>query len=184
MFRFFLGVNTDTFDILGKIVNTNNSVDISKDVIEKTLMNYYGIFSQAYPPFSSKIIDGIPMFVHARRGTLKPTDIPRHPIEVKEVKLIGVEKIQKSDFKIDIISSIASVRGDFRQEEITRSWQTYFEENKRESFDIFTAKVSCSSGFYVRQLVSDIGCDVGTGAVTFSILRTKVGSYLVENSIR
>jgi tRNA U55 pseudouridine synthase TruB len=63
-------------------------------------------------------------------------------------------------------------------------WKKYFEESTKKTFKIYKAKVSCGSGFYVRQLVSDLGKDLGTGAVTMKILRTRVGKCMLEDSIK
>ena len=43
-------------------------------------------------------------------------------------------------------------------------------------------KVSCSKGTYIRSLAFDIGDKLGCGAHLFSLCRTKVGPFLLENS--
>ncbi|MBI2414504.1 tRNA pseudouridine(55) synthase TruB [candidate division WWE3 bacterium] len=54
-----------------------------------------------------------------------------------------------------------------------------------ESLDLpsITVKITCDSGFYVRSLAHDLGEDLGCGAVTTRILRTRVGDYKVEDSV-
>lgn len=48
----------------------------------------------------------------------------------------------------------------------------------------FTLKINCSSGTYVRTLISDIGKELGTFATMTSLIRTKVGPFSVENAIK
>lgn len=48
----------------------------------------------------------------------------------------------------------------------------------------FTLKIKCSSGTYVRTLISDIGKELGTFATMTSLIRTKVGPFSVENAIK
>ncbi len=48
----------------------------------------------------------------------------------------------------------------------------------------FTLAVESSGGFYVRQLVDDIGRDLGCGAVAFSITRTRQGPFALEEALR
>ncbi len=48
----------------------------------------------------------------------------------------------------------------------------------------FVIKVSCSSGTYIRSLIKDIGDKLGCGAYTYSLRRTKVGDFSVEESLK
>lgn len=47
----------------------------------------------------------------------------------------------------------------------------------------YKVKINCSSGTYVRTLISDIGKSVGTFATMTSLVRTKVGPFTVEKAI-
>lgn len=38
-------------------------------------------------------------------------------------------------------------------------------------------EVECSSGTYIRSLIHDIGCEIGSGAVMTALTRESVGSY-------
>lgn len=51
------------------------------------------------------------------------------------------------------------------------------------SQDRFKIKVHCSKGTYIRTLCTDIGAKLGCGAYMGDLLRTKVGSYTLDNSI-
>lgn len=46
-----------------------------------------------------------------------------------------------------------------------------------------TFRVVCSKGTYIRSLAHDFGKVLGSGAYLSSLRRTKIGSYVVENSI-
>lgn len=45
-------------------------------------------------------------------------------------------------------------------------------------------KVVCSKGTYIRSLANDLGKDLNTGAVLFNLVRTRVGDYKIDNSIK
>lgn len=45
-------------------------------------------------------------------------------------------------------------------------------------------KITCGKGTYIRSLAHDLGEDLETGAVLVNLVRTKVGSYKAEDSIR
>jgi tRNA pseudouridine55 synthase len=43
-------------------------------------------------------------------------------------------------------------------------------------------RITCSSGTYVRGIVHEMGEQLGTGALTLEILRTRVGDYLLKDA--
>lgn len=43
-------------------------------------------------------------------------------------------------------------------------------------------KIDCSKGTYIRTLCSDIGDELGCGAVMSSLIRTKIGEFSIENA--
>lgn len=182
-FTFILGIDTDTHDVLGKIVS-KKEVSCTKEDVAQALKKYTGKFIQKYPAYSSKVIDGVPLFDIARRGKIDRVVLPEHEVEVKSIELIGMDYVLISDFKEYVRSGIRNVTGDFRQKEILVLWEDFFENFESTTICVFKAKVSCESGFYVRQLVSDVGRDLKTGAVTVSILRTRVGEYSIKDAIR
>jgi tRNA pseudouridine55 synthase len=178
-----LGVETDTHDVLGKIVSTKpvGPESANDDDIRKALARYVGSFKQAYPTYSSKVVDGKPLFDYARQG--RNVVLPMHEVSVARSELVSSRSVLRDDFWKQIKKDIDSVKGDFRQKEILALWESYIEGAPQE-IRIYTARVTCGSGFYVRQLVSDIGRDLGCGAVTTSILRTRVGEFRLEDSIK
>lgn len=52
------------------------------------------------------------------------------------------------------------------------------------SLPVVTMKVRCSSGTFVRSLAHELGEKLGTGGVLKSLIRSAVGEYRVENSIK
>lgn len=51
-----------------------------------------------------------------------------------------------------------------------------------EKAGIYTLKVDCSKGTYIRTLCADIGAYLGCGAVMSELERTKSGNFLLENA--
>ena len=193
-FEFILGVETDTFDVLGKIVAARDAVGKSgtsatETAIKAALGRYVGTFEQKYPPFSSKVIDGTPLFELARKGALAEKDIPTHEVTASKIELLSSRAVPKDRFVESVFRDVSAVSGDFRQKDILKLWNLYFAGESSsgpapDPFTIYKVRVSCGSGFYVRQLVSDIGRDLGTGAVTVSILRTRVGQYKLADAVK
>ncbi len=176
-FEFILGVETDTYDVLGKIVSHSTIPEIALKDVQKAVKKYVGTFEQAYPAYSSKVVDGVPLFDIARQGKIGEVTLPTHTVTASKIEITGTRTISRDAFKAEIIKSIGFVKGDFRQEETIALWKEYLEGPAPETLTIYTGKLSCGSGFYVRQLVSDLGRDLGTKAVTTAILRTRVGEF-------
>lgn len=186
-FELMFGVETDTLDTLGIISKT---VDLSVkrlptiDEVRAALGKYMGTFEQEYPAYSSKVVNGVSLFEYARRGTINTITIPKHQVTVSRLEVTSVTEVGREELGQNVLSSIAAVRGDFRQKHIAEAWEKYLSESAPETFAVYRLSVSCGSGFYVRQLVSDLGRHFGLGAVTLSIVRTRVGPYSIADSIR
>lgn len=45
-------------------------------------------------------------------------------------------------------------------------------------------KIECSKGTYIRSVCDDIGKKLGTNAIMVDLVRTKVGNFYIENSIK
>ncbi len=186
-FEFMLGVETDTFDVLGKIVSSKDAEAVKEGDIRAALGKYVGTFEQTYPAYSSKVVNGTPLFDLARKGLLAGIELPKHMVTASKIELIGMEEVLVNDFQKKILTDISAVKGDFRQEESKGLWNNYIitlHGRRKTHIRIYKARVSCGSGFYVRQLVADVGRALGVGATTVSILRTRVGEYKVEDSAR
>lgn len=184
-FEFILGVETDTYDVLGKIVSHVDPKAPAKNItltaVKQAAKKYTGTFEQVYPAYSSKVVDGVPLFDLARKGQIDNVALPKHTVKVPRLEITGTRTISREDFKKDIIRSIGFVKGDFRQEETIALWREYLEGPAPEMIMIYKGELSCGSGFYVRQLVADIGNDLGVKAVTTAIVRTRVGEFKIED---
>ena len=180
-FEFVLGVETDTNDLLGRITDRKGGADVvSRGAVEAALKKYVGTFEQPYPAYSSKVVGGVPLFEYARLG--KPVAEQKHVVTVTSLELLSERRVPRAEFFAMVRRDVGAVKGDFRQGPTVEIWNEY-EKEAPESLVVYKARVSCGSGFYVRQLVSDVGRDLGTGAVTVTIKRTRVGEFKIEDSI-
>jgi len=189
-FEALLGIKSDTHDILGLAEFVNNK-ELNKEQIATELSEFIGKRKQKYPMFSSKTIKGVPLFEIAKSqlghsvSKLKNfEDRPERDIEVYEAKILGFKKIKLGDLEKEILNKISLVKGDFRQDETIKTWKKVFNSHRKKEFLTFKAKIRCSSGTYVREIVDGLGKNFGCGAITLNIKRIKVGSYLIKNSIK
>ena len=190
-FEILWGFETDTLDVLGKVSENSFSTYLSKDTDIFLLKNQdmfstnfsklTSKFEQSYPAYSSKPVLGKPLFQWAREGRISEIEIPKHEVELFSAEYISRREVSKNKLLEEIKNKISRVSGDFRQKEIIKSWEENLSNTNLDVFGIDKFKVSVSSGFYVRQFVSDLADNLGTRALTFHIKRTKIGQYELGN---
>jgi len=179
------GFETDTYDILGMAT--------SKEVLDKlhqrlplmlfeTLKDFRGEIVLPLPPYCSYKIKGKPLFQWAREGRLGEIKIPKRKMTIHKIEFLDSYKIKSGELEKIIAGKINTVKGDFRQKEILENWQKILENNGE--YSVAKVKVHCSSGTYVRSIVHHLGKKLKTGAVLFSLTRTKVGDFDIKDSVR
>ncbi len=147
--------------------------------IKKILLNFIGDISQEYPPYSSKTVNGKPLWQWARDGKLDEIEIPKHIVNIADIKVIEEKTISKDYLGQYIEKIIPIVLGDFRQDEILAKWKEVLKSNPNTEFQTVKIKVSCGSGAYMRVLANDMGKALNLSALAFHIKRTKIGDYSI-----
>jgi tRNA pseudouridine55 synthase len=183
-FSVLCGVSTDTGDILGKITHhtvVDESV-VNDSSIQNALDQCSAIREQVYPMYSSKTVDGVPLWQYARNNE-KPKILPIHSVSITFVGEYIVKKISSDDVRVYIEKRIALVGGDFRQEEILSSWNDFLKKNTQGLY-VIEAVVDVSSGTYIRVLCEEIGKVLGFPALAWSIKRTRVGDHTLDDTIK
>ena len=85
---FKFGIETDTLDSEGKIINQNDKV-IELSDIENVINEFVGDFDQLPPMYSAKKVNGKKAYELARSGVevqMKPHDIKIHSIDIKDIR--------------------------------------------------------------------------------------------------
>lgn len=181
-FEILWGFSTDTLDVLGAVSDKEISVPTSIEV-KKALDKLIGKFEQKYPAYSSKPVNGTPLLEWARSGKLHEIEIPSHEVEIFEISHLSRRIITGGDLLNDVKQKIKSVIGDFRQKEIMNKWVEILVKNMDKEFTVDQISTTVSSGFYVRQFVSDFAASFDVVATTFNIKRNQIGDFKVEDSI-
>jgi tRNA pseudouridine55 synthase len=147
-----LGYATDTGDVTGKPIRTNEEDRISptgiwsREQIEAALESLRGEIDQVPPMYSAKKQNGRKLYEMARRGE----EVERKPVRVCIHKL-----------------------------EAIRPTGELLKDNLDGTFD-FEVRVACSSGTYVRTLAEDFGKRLRVGAHLAELRRTRVGDFQIQ----
>lgn len=171
-----LGVGTDTHDLLGVVTEQKQVIGSWKDNFDALLAEFVGVQNQQYPVYSSKPVHGKPLFVYAKEGTLDEIEIPSHLVEVFSIHKEHVFAVDTSNVKNKAIDAARSIEGDFRQNDIIKSWQLV----SVDKLPLIRLKVEASTGTYMRQLAHDIGRKLGYPALAMNIHRSKVGDFALK----
>lgn len=187
-----LDISTDTGDILGIPTHANRHTRVSNNILKDVLKKEIGTQTLPYPNFSSKPVDGKPLFLHALEGTLETIEVPAHEETFYRIELLGTKMIDPNTLykRVQNILKHAptsddprkTIGKDFRQEEIKKSWMNTLWDN-RHQYQVITIKVTCGSGAYMRSLAERIGKHFGTNACALSIHRSNIGKFKTLLSI-
>jgi len=183
VFEILLGLQTDTYDLLGKLTRASQSHCDDDDTIQQVLRSFTGKQLQPYPPYSSRTVQGKPLYWWARNDRLGEITIPKKEIEIYSISLRNQTIVSAHDLQQTIFDRIALINGNFRQEIIQQTWDTFFSLSIQQSFSILSCEVLCSSGTYVRGIANTLGEKLGCGALAYSIKRTTIGNYSLDNAI-
>lgn len=179
---------TDTGDALGIPVYRTIHSDPTRAAIHTVLRSLRGTHIVPYPAFSSKTVEGKPLFEYALEGTMAEINVPTHEETIYSIHVLEHTSISLSELSRRIESTLATVptstepskkRGaEFRQHEIRAAWKQLFETVPERNVTVVKLRVRSKSGAYMRTLAQRIGEALATSAFALSITRTRIGTYL------
>lgn len=178
------GFDTDTYDILGRVMETGDSTTLTREQVKKGLNEFRGHIAQEYPPYSSKTVEGKSLFEWARAGALSSIMLPSRTVNIFDLEVTNMYKVSEKELFTYITDSVEKVQGDFRQEEVVETWKKYLKQNGTREFKAATVRIECSSGTYMRSIAHGLGQELGVPAMALHILRTQVGDYSVDKSLK
>ncbi len=87
-----LGIETDTYDLTGKVVREADTLtlkSITREEIRETVLDFQGPQKQVPPVFSALKHKGQPLYKLARQG--KKIEKPPRDITIYEIKILGID---------------------------------------------------------------------------------------------
>lgn len=162
-----LGIKTDTADMLGMVEQVDLK-QFSEAQIQEAIEQLRHTKELPYPEYSSRPVDGKPLFVHARAGN--KVLIPIKNVLIHSLELKGIQTLPLNEVIEKSVDVIQTVQGDFRQEEIVSTWK----EVKGEAVQVVSIICTASSGTYMRSLAERMGELLGVPALAYRIVRTNI----------
>ena len=186
-FEILLGFKTDTADVLGLVEkNSSSFLKINEDSFLKKITKITGRQKMKYPAFSSKTVNGKPLFEYAKKRETSEIIIPEKEIKIYKIKYLGQKILTKDELKKELFNKINLIRqegsNDFRKEKILERWKNELskkdKKNKKEKFLILKFSAIVSSGAYIRNIAEKISEEtLNNYGLAWSIKRTKIGIY-------
>lgn len=174
-----LGVSTDTYDTLGIIDKVNFKDILPFSEVEQAVKAVPRKYSQPYPPYSSKPVNGKPLWLWAKNKKLGEIKIPSKDVEISKISILEIKQGNLKDVVLDIVGNIKKVKGDFRQKETVKLWKRTLERNEEVKVSTIKLLISCSSGTYMRSIANDLGARLNIPALALKIIRIKIGELVL-----
>lgn len=172
--EYLLGIGTDTGDLLGKITRTDFAYSQSQENVRSivdALKSLAGKRQQLFHPFSSKVVDGKPLWMHAREGSAVTAS---HPVAIYDIEVLDISQAEMSEVLDRVSMILGLVSGDFRQSEIRASWNTV--SLSVQPLLMLKVRILASSGTYMRVLGEELAEKIGIPVTAHGIVRTKIVS--------
>jgi len=177
------GVGTDTGDVLGFVSSDIRFVDFRIDELMRACNKFVGKYFQKVPVYSAVRVQGKPLFWWAKNDKLEEINIPSYERNIFSIDILEKSGIDIKSMRDMVFDSISGVIGHFRQEETSRRWQEFFDSHAREKYIKVILRVNCSSGTFMRQLITDIADSMGMSATIVKLTRTRVGEYDLNDAL-
>lgn len=89
-----VGMETDTLDITGNIINTYNIENLDKDKVLDVVNSFYGKYLQEVPKYSAVHVNGKRLHEYARNN--EEVVLPKREVEIFNIELIS--DLKKEDY--------------------------------------------------------------------------------------
>jgi tRNA pseudouridine55 synthase len=185
--RFVLGIDTDSGDIEGNILNFEK-FNLNVGDVETELQSFEGGYEQYVPVYSSVKVNGKKLRKLARKySNFEIVDYgDKKVVEFfKDNKLIEKLDLPKrfvNIYEIELCSS-----GSYNSvEDIFSKYTTDSKVKQLEKIlpiNYIDVKFSCSKGTYVRQFAKDLADKLGTFGMVNILERTRIGDYLLNMAV-
>lgn len=185
-FTILWGFKTSSDDTLGLINNTRliNDTNINYDYVESELQNFTGSYNQQFHKYSAKPVHNNNGEKHSlwdwtNQNRLDEIIIPSKSVHVNYIKQLKTEKKNFNELKrsiISILEKLDTTNNTFCKNDAIHNWNTFNYKNLYNTNDVYitTFEAQVSTGYYIRQFISDFGEKTGLLGTALNINRIKI----------
>ena len=194
-FEVLLGIKSDTGDVLGLVEDDTNVQNATSAELNAAARQLTGTHTFPYPVFSSKTVNGKPLFLWALEKRLDEIEIPYIDVKIYALRYGEMRAVTKQELQDAVCKKIArlptvveeskALGADFRRSAVLAGWSKILDSySNNHTFQIVRFTCICSSGTYIRTLSEEFAKNMGTKGLAYSIKRTRIGRYQKVIGIR
>jgi len=176
------GATTPSYDLEKEIDQMYPIDGVSEEALRKVLPTFLGEQEQVAPLFSAKSVDGVRAYELARRqykaATKDGVAFDHSQVETLSRQIINITEIELLSFCPNGIPEKEKP-----VEEGRSNPRINLTDNSALGLPHAEIRVACSKGTYIRALARDLGEALGSGAHLDSLIRTKTGSFDVNEAL-
>ena len=200
------GATTPSYDLEKEVDRTFPYDHVTEEAVRAVLPSFLGTQEQVAPLFSAKSVDGVRayemarrMYRNAQKGLTDP-DFDAAALETLHHSTITISELELLDFTeasasgasangvgqnfYDLFSGVKIlVRGVSADAQNNASSRIHVADTSALGLPEARVRIACSKGTYIRAFARDLGEALGTGAHLSSLVRTKTGTFRLEDAL-
>ena len=183
------GATTPSYDLEKEVDRTFPYDQVTEEAVRAVLPSFLGTQEQVAPLFSAKSVDGVrayemarKLYRNARKGILDP-DFDAAALETLHHSTITISEIELLDYVEAGTSAIAPRTDAPGSASSTASARINVADTSALGLPEAHIRIACSKGTYIRAFARDLGEALGTGAHLSSLVRTKTGTFRLEDAL-
>ena len=197
------GATTPSYDLEKEVDRTFPYDHVTEEAVRAILPSFLGTQEQVAPLFSAKSVDGVRayemarrMYRNAQKGLADPDfdataleTLHHSTITISELDLLGFTGASAEPSRTNFFSPEKRSKKSCPTPEANASCSNSASSriNVADTSSLglpeATVRIACSKGTYIRAFARDLGEALGTGAHLSSLVRTKTGTFRLEDAL-
>lgn len=91
-----VGIETDTLDITGEVLNTYNIAKLTTEEVNNALLNFKGKYNQEVPKYSAVHVNGKRLHEYARNN--EEVILPKREVEILDIELVDEVRKENNNY--------------------------------------------------------------------------------------
>ena len=184
------GATTPSYDLEKEVDRTFPYDHVTEEAVRFVLPSFLGTQEQVAPLFSAKSVDGVRayemarrMYRNAQKGIADP-DFDAAALETLHHSTITISELEMLDF-VKRGGSAEPCPTPEADAQVGSSASSRINVADTSSLGLPEARIriACSKGTYIRAFARDLGEALGTGAHLGGLIRTKTGTFCLEEAL-
>ncbi len=184
------GATTPSYDLEKEVDRTFPYDHVTEEAVRSVLPSFLGTQEQVAPLFSAKSVDGVRayemarrMYRNAQKGIADP-DFDAAALETLHHSTITISGLEMLDF-VKRGGSAEPGPTSEADAQVGSSASSRINVADTSSLGLPEARIriACSKGTYIRAFARDLGEALGTGAHLGGLIRTKTGTFCLEEAL-